>query len=105
MSEQQTPKDPLRMFTVAGRLLVLATVLVTGGMFYWFVMFVNDKVESGALPSGSYALAFLLIPGVIVAALFFGVASLILERMGVRIWRKSDDQDSEQGTRNDKVND
>jgi hypothetical protein len=88
MSQKQTPKDPLRMFTFAGRLLVLVTLLIIGGMFYWFVMFVNDKVESGALPSGHYAIAFLLIPAVIVAGLFFAVVSLILEKLGVRIWRK-----------------
>ncbi|MCW5550919.1 MAG: hypothetical protein KIS67_02010 [Verrucomicrobiae bacterium] len=91
MSEQRSPKDPLRMFTFAGRLLLLATLVIIGGMFYWFVMFVHDKVQSGALPSGHYAVAFLLIPAVIVAGLFFGLASLILERLGVRIWRKSDD--------------
>src|SRR5262245_36755777 len=32
MSEQQPPRDPLRMFTLAGRVLVLATLLVVGGM-------------------------------------------------------------------------
>jgi hypothetical protein len=91
MSEQYPPKDPLRMFTFAGRLLVLATLLVVGGMFYWFVMFVNGEVENGVLPSGRYPIAFLLIPGVIVACLFFGLASLALERFGVRIWRPPDD--------------
>jgi hypothetical protein len=91
MSDKQTPKDPLRMFTFAGRLLVLVTLLIICGILYWFVMFVNDKVQSGALPSGHYAVAFLLIPGVIVAGLFFGVVSLILEKLGVRIWRQSDD--------------
>ena len=68
MTEQQPPKDPLRMFTLAGRILALATLLVVGGMFYWFVMFVNDKAERGILPSGHYSIAFLLIPGVIIAA-------------------------------------
>ena len=92
MSEQQRPKDPLRMFTLAGRLLLLATLVLVGGMFYWFVMFVNDKAESGILPSGHYSVAFLLIPGVIVALIFFVVVSFILELVGVRIW-KSNDQD------------
>ena len=75
MSEQQPPKDPLRMFTFVGRLLVLATLLIVGGMFYWFVMFVNDKVESHVFPSGHYPVAFLLIPGVIFAAIFFNMLS------------------------------
>jgi hypothetical protein len=79
------------MFTFAGRLLVIATFVLVGGMFYWFVMFVNEKVESGSLPSGHYSLAFLLIPGVTVAGFFFVLVSFILERVGVRIWRKADD--------------
>ena len=76
------------MFTFAGRLLGLATLLVVGGVFYWFVMFVNDN-----LPSGRYPIAFLLIPGVIVALVFFVVTSFILELIGVQIWRKRDDHD------------
>lgn len=81
------------MFTFAGRLLLLATVLVVGGSFYFIVMFVNEKVESGSLPSGHYSVAFLLIPGVIAAAVFFVAISFILELVGVRIWSKSDDGD------------
>lgn len=92
MTEQQPPKDPLRILTFAGRLLLLATLLVFGGAFYIFVMFMKDKVESGILPSGHYSVAFLLIPGGIGAAVFFVVVSFILELLGVRIWSKSVDQ-------------
>lgn len=81
------------MFTFAGRLLLLATLLLVGGAFYWFVMFMNDKADSGILPSGHYSVAFLLIPGVIVALVFFVVVSFILELVGVRIWNKSDEGD------------
>ena len=76
------------MFTFAGRLLALTTLLIVGGVFYWFVMFVNDN-----LPSGRYPVAFLLIPGVIVAGIFFVILSFILEIMGVWVWRKQDDDD------------
>jgi len=79
------------MFIFAGRVLVLGTVVLFGGVFFFFVLFMNDKVESGMLPSGHYPFAFLLIPGVIVAGVFFGVASFVLELAGIRIWRKSDD--------------
>jgi hypothetical protein len=79
------------MFTFAGRLLLLATLLLVGGMFYWVVIFLNDKTQSGILPSGHYPLAFLLIPGAIAAAVFFVVVSFILELIGVKIWRKTDD--------------
>ncbi len=92
MSEQKAPRDPLRMFTFAGRLLVLGTLAIIGGMFYWFVLFVNDKVQSGVLPLGHYSIAFLLIPGAILGLLVFGVASLVLERLGVRIFNKPDDE-------------
>jgi len=92
MSEQQRPRDPLSLFTFVGRLLVLVTLLLVGGMFYWFVMFVNDKAESGILPSGHYSVAFLLIPAVIVALIFFVVVSFILERVGIRIYSKSNDR-------------
>jgi len=81
------------MFTFAGRILAFATLLVVGGMFYLFAMFVNEKVENSTLPTGHYSVAFLLIPGVIVAAVFFVVTSFILELIGVRIWRKADDRD------------
>jgi hypothetical protein len=81
------------MFTFAGRLLVIATMVVIGAIFYFVVMFVNDKVESGILPSGHYSIAFLLIPAVVVAGFFFGLSSFILELMGVQIWSKSDDHD------------
>lgn len=83
------------MFTFAGRLLALASFLIVGGIFYWFVMFVNDKVESRIFPSGHYPVAFLLIPGVILALIFFVVASFVLELVGVRIWRKADEGDHE----------
>ena len=82
------------MFTFAGRLLFLVIVFFVGGVLYFFVMFVKDKVESGILPSGHYSVPFLLIPGVIIAAVFFVVVSFILELVGVRIWSKSDDSNS-----------
>ena len=89
MNEQRPPpKSPLRAFTFAGRLLLIATLIVGAGLFYWNVMFVNDN-----LPARRYPLAFLLIPVVIGAALFFGIVSLILRFFGVRVWREPDDDD------------
>ena len=89
MTEPQPPRDPLRMFTFAGRLLALATMLVAGGVFYWFVMFVNDK-----LPSGRYPIPFLLIPVVIGAAVFFIVIAFLLGLVGIRICKKQNDDDN-----------
>jgi hypothetical protein len=88
MNDAPSPRDPLRAFTLAGRLLVIATILVASGVFYWFVMFINDN-----LPSGRYPVAFLLIPVVIGAAVFFLVVSLILRLVGVRVWKTSNNND------------
>jgi hypothetical protein len=63
MSKDPGFRDPLRAFTSAGRLAVIATIIVAGGLFYWCVMFINDY-----FPSGSYPVAFFLIPVVIGAA-------------------------------------
>jgi hypothetical protein len=88
MSDQPPPRDPLRAFTFVGRLLIIATLLVAGGVFYWFVMFVKDN-----LPSGHYPVAFLLIPVVIGAAAFFFLVSSVFQLVGIRVWRETDDHD------------
>ena len=87
MSEQPQPRDPLGAFTFVGRVLVLATLLVAGGLFYWHIMFFRDH-----LPAHSYPVAFLLIPVVIGSAIFFGVVALILRIFGIRVWRDPDDK-------------
>ena len=82
------------MFTITGRLLLLSTVLVLGGMFCFIIVFVDGKVESNIFPGGRYPVALLLIPGVIWATvLFFVAVSSFLASLGVRLLRKSDDND------------
>ena len=94
MIEQRPPRVSLRIFTLTGRLLLLATVLVFGGMFYVIVVFVDGKVESNIFPGSRYPVALLLIPGVIWATvLIFVAVSSFLASLGVRLWRKSDDPD------------
>ncbi len=88
MNEPQPPKDPLRAFTFAGRLLLVATLVVAGGVLYWNYMFVSEH-----LPAHHYPLAFLLIPVVIGAAIFFILGSTILKLVGIRVWKKPDDHD------------
>ena len=87
MSKEPEFRDPLRAFTFAGRLLVIATLLVAGGLFYWCVMYVNDY-----FPRRRYPLAFFLIPVVIGAAVFFGIVSLILRLVRIRVWKENDDE-------------
>ena len=41
MPEQQPPKHPMERFTIAGRLLIVATIFVAGCLIYWNVMYIN----------------------------------------------------------------
>ena len=74
-------KDPLRALTFVGRLLLLLTLIVAGGVFYYFVMYVLPD-----LPVRSYPIVFLLIPVLIGAGVFFIVVSLILQVCRIPVW-------------------
>jgi hypothetical protein len=78
-------KHPMEKFTIAGRLLIVATIVVAGGLFYGNVMFINDN-----FPAGHYPIPFILIPVFIGSAIFYGVIYFILRRIGVRIFNGSD---------------
>ncbi len=82
MTGSHIHKNPLEAFTLPGRLLVIASIIVAGGILYWNITYITDY-----FPSGSYPFAFLLIPSVIGAFVFFGIGSLILHFSGVRIRR------------------
>ena len=72
MADQQPPKHPMENFTIAGRLLIVATIVVAGGLLYWNIMYINDN-----FPSGHYSMAFLLIPVLIGSAIFLKGSVLI----------------------------
>jgi uncharacterized PurR-regulated membrane protein YhhQ (DUF165 family) len=74
-------KDPLRALTFVGRLLLLMTLIVAGGVFYYVVMYVLKD-----LPVRSFPVAFILIPVVIGAGVFFLVVSLILQVCRIPVW-------------------
>lgn len=84
MNLETRPRDPLWFFTFAGRLLFLVTFLVSGGLFAWIVLYAKDR-----MPSGSYPVAFVLIPVLIGATVFFVVAELLLRLCGVRVWAET----------------
>ena len=88
MSETPPANDPLKGFTFAGRLLMIATVLVAGGLFYWDIMYIFDH-----FPSGGYPVSFLLLPAVTGAGFFFVAGLLILRLFGIRISHPPDDPD------------
>ena len=87
MAEEPRQKNPMEKFTIAGRLLIVATIIVAGGLFYWNVMFINAN-----FPAGHYPIPFILIPVLIGSAIFYGIFYFILRRCGVRICRDSDNE-------------
>ena len=92
MNQEPQPRDPLRFFTFAGRLLFLVTLLVSGGLFAWVVLYGGERV-----PTGSYPVALILIPVVIGAAIFFVVAELVLRLFGIPVWAAKNDAGVQQG--------
>ena len=86
MDDQPPRKDPLRALTFAGRLLLLATLIVGAATFYWFMMFVVRD-----MPVRSYPVAFLLIPVAFGCGIFFILVSLILGAFRIRVWRDDSD--------------
>ena len=65
---------------------MIATIIFASGFFYWNVIFIHDH-----FPSGNFPLAFIMIPVLIGAALFFGIVYWILKLFGIRIRKDSDD--------------
>src|ERR1039458_706452 len=92
MNQEPRPRDPLRFFTFAGRLLFLVTLLLGVGLFAWVVLYGGERV-----PTGSYPVAFVLIPVVIGAALFFVVVELVLRLFGIPVWAVKNDAGVQQG--------
>jgi len=92
MNQEPRPRDPLRFFTLAGRLLFLVTLLVSGGLFAWVVLYGGERV-----PTGRYPVALILIPVVIGAAIFFVVTELVLRRLGIPVWAVKNDAGVQRG--------
>jgi hypothetical protein len=84
MSDQQPPKLPMEKFTIAGRLLIIATIVFAGGFFYWNVIFINDN-----FPAGHYPIVFIAIPVLIGSAIFYGVGCLTFKLFGIRVEKDS----------------
>jgi hypothetical protein len=65
--------------TFVGRLLLIATLLVSGGLFTWIVLYAKDR-----MPSGSYPIALVLIPVIMGAAVFFVVIESLLRMLDIQ---------------------
>lgn len=85
MTEQKPPKHPMEQFTIAGRLLIVATICFAIGFLYLNIMYIKDN-----FPAGSYPIAFIAIPVLIGSAIFYGVLYGILRLFGVRLKQDSE---------------
>jgi hypothetical protein len=77
------PPGPITWFTVAGRLLLIVTMILTGGLMYWYVFATVPE-----LPAGSYPVVMWAFPLLITGFLFFWLTAFVLERLGIRIYRR-----------------
>ena len=74
---------PADWLTLPGRLLLVLTVIGFAGGYVWYTV---RGLES--LPSGRYPIVFFAFPVLLAAAVFFFVVAFLLERLGVRIYRR-----------------
>ncbi len=90
LDTEQPPDDdargPARWLTISGRLLLTATLVGFGGAFAAFLLWAMEN-----LPSGRYPLFVLVFPLLVAAAAFFFAAAFLLERVGVRVYRRKTD--------------
>ena len=73
---------PADWLTVPGRLLLILTVVGGACLFYFY--FIGTYED---LPAGRYPVLLWLVPVGVAAVAFFFVTALVLERLGVRIYR------------------
>ena len=81
--DDQAAPGPADWLTVPGRLLLILAVLGFAGGFTWYTV---RGLE--ALPSGRYPILFFAFPVLLAAAVFFFAVAFLLERLGVRIYRR-----------------
>jgi hypothetical protein len=81
--DDEGSRGPADWLTVRGRLLLILTLLSFAGGFTWYTL---RALET--LPSGSYPFLFFAIPVLIAAVVFFFAVAFLLERLGIRIYRR-----------------
>lgn len=80
---EEKPRSPIERLTFVGRLLLLGTLVLFGGAFYFYYMYLVEH-----LPSGHYFLVRFWLPVVVACPIFFFLAAWILGRCGIRIYKK-----------------
>lgn len=86
MNEEPKPTDarrpnPIEKLALAGRLLLICTVLLFGAGFYYSILFFNDH-----FPAGRYPLVFILMPVFLGCFFFFLIVAWILQRCGIQVY-------------------
>jgi hypothetical protein len=76
------PRHVSEYFTLPGRILALATlVLAIGGPFAYFAWVMDE------LPAGRYPLWLFAFPVLFGAALFFAAGTVLLTKLGIKVFR------------------
>jgi len=85
---REPPGHPFPNVTIAGRLLILLTIVFSAGLFVEMVLWIN---EHG--PSGSYPLVFFLVAIAPFAALFFGLGILVFRLLGLKFKKEPESEE------------
>jgi hypothetical protein len=72
--------------TLAGRILLIATLVLGVGGPWMVIFWLHDS-----LPPGSYSLWFFTLPVLVGSALLFGLAVYALQKLGIAVFRNPDD--------------
>ena len=80
---EDQPRNPLEKLTFVGRLLIIVSLLLFGGVFYYYYLYLAEH-----LPPGHYMLILFWLPVAIGCVVFFFLAAWLLERCGIRIYKR-----------------
>lgn len=86
-AKDDTPRV-VRWLTIPGRFLLIVTILGFGALFVWYFL-----ATAPDIPAGSYPILLWLVPTGLASFLFFLTLAFILEKFGIRIYRRSREQD------------
>lgn len=82
--EGQEETGVRKWLTVPGRLLLIGSIVGTMALGVGWFEFTME-----GMPPGRYPVLLWVVPVLLAGGAFFGLAALVLERLGIRIYRKS----------------
>ena len=77
----EPPRSPLEKFTLPGRLLILAHLLLGIGVS---ALYIADLIPR--MPAGRFPIFLFVVPVGVVCIISFFLLARVLERLGVRIY-------------------